>query len=156
MNRARIVPYADRVRRRREYLQQIAAARSLEAIGFAVAAVAGSLAVFFGMLFLLVWVLSDYDLGPGVARTCAAVLAITGGTATVGAIAGRFGSRSARRVEFVPPVGEQIAALPDEEILVRGAARESVKPEELVRPAENGPTPPEELLRSRGRGEPSE
>jgi len=43
-----------------------------------------------------------------------------------------------RSISYVPPAREQIAALPANEILVRGCDQPSARPEELLRAARNG------------------
>lgn len=60
--------------------------------------------------------------------------------------------KEALSIPYVPPVAEQVAALPAEEILVRGADPPVAMPEELLRAAQIGPTePPDELLRAEDR-----
>ena len=46
--------------------------------------------------------------------------------------------KEARRLVYVPPVAEQVAALPAEEILVRGSERPDAAPPELLRAAHSG------------------
>jgi hypothetical protein len=50
---------------------------------------------------------------------------------------------------YVPPVSQQVAALPDEEVLVRGSEQPSTTSDELLRAAQAGAqTQAEELLRA--------
>ncbi len=57
--------------------------------------------------------------------------------------------RKARMIPYVPPVREQIAALPAEDILVRGCDQPTASVNELLRAARAGGTEPaEELLRA--------
>ena len=65
-------------------------------------------------------------------------------------------SRAAGRIntninslDYVPPVHEQIAALPAEEVLLRGSDQPTAAPDELLRAARTGTaTDAEELLRA--------
>jgi hypothetical protein len=57
--------------------------------------------------------------------------------------------KDASAVLYVPPVAEQLAALPAEEILVRGSDQPAASPDELVRAsASTEETPTSELLRA--------
>ncbi len=59
-----------------------------------------------------------------------------------------------KSLPHVPPVSEQIAALPADEVLLRGSNAPAAAPEELLRPAGKQETPAEDLLRaSAGNGE---
>ena len=50
-------------------------------------------------------------------------------------------------IPYVPPVAEQLAALPANEILVRGSDEPAAAASELVRPASDRETVSDELLR---------
>ena len=52
----------------------------------------------------------------------------------------------ARSLSYVPPVAEQVAALPAEEILVRGSDLPAATPAELLRPAREGTETAAEVL----------
>lgn len=70
----------------------------------------------------------------------------------VGSVSARLWRHFARESEqlaYVPPVEEQIAALPVEEVLVRGADGPEATSSELLRPARSDPNPEgAELLRA--------
>lgn len=62
-------------------------------------------------------------------------------------------ANEAKSIPYVPPVAEQIAALPAEEILVRGSEQPAAPSGELLRAARAGiDTEPTELLRADLRG----
>ena len=57
--------------------------------------------------------------------------------------------RAIKRIEYVPPVAEQLAALPAADVLLRGSDQPAAAPDELLRPAHEGmETDAEELLRA--------
>ena len=57
--------------------------------------------------------------------------------------------RTNQEIPYVPPVAEQTAALPAEDILLRGSDRPAANPAELLRAAHAGMAGPAgELLRS--------
>lgn len=56
-------------------------------------------------------------------------------------------------IPYVPPIHDQIAALPAEEVLLRGSQASPAPQEELLRPAGKVETRAEELLRSASVGE---
>jgi hypothetical protein len=56
---------------------------------------------------------------------------------------------SARTLKYIPPVAEQLAALPAKEILVRGSDQPALAPDELLRAAREGEaTEARELMRA--------
>jgi hypothetical protein len=58
-----------------------------------------------------------------------------------------------QKIERVPPVAEQIAALPAQEVLLRSSSQSDATPEELLRAASAGAeTEAEELLRAESGG----
>ena len=58
-------------------------------------------------------------------------------------------SEKSRLLSYVPPVRKQIAALPAEEVLLRGSDQPGATPEELLRAAQfGGVLPVEELVRA--------
>ena len=61
--------------------------------------------------------------------------------------------KEARAIPYIPPVREQIAALPADEVLLRGSDQPAASPVELLRAAHDGTeTEAGELLRPTGRG----
>ena len=141
----------DRARRRRQYLLEKTTASTLAVVGCCIAFVFALVAVFFAVPFLFLLFLS-INMG-GVDLMFAAVyvfglLALAG----IAVLGGRLYSSSeqkARFMPYVPPVDEQIAALPAESILLRGSAVPTASPEELLRAARPGTVgASEELLRA--------
>ena len=66
-----------------------------------------------------------------------------------GWVIGLDNTRKAKSIPYVPSVADPLAALPADEILLRGSNQPSVRPDELLRPAQVGTeTAPEELLRA--------
>jgi hypothetical protein len=72
--------------------------------------------------------------------------------AVLAAVAYRIMKRAdarAKALTYVPPVAEQIAALPASDVLLRGSEQPIAAPEELLRAAQTGSeTASEELLRA--------
>lgn len=56
--------------------------------------------------------------------------------------------RMVRALAYVPPVAEQVSALPAKKILVRGSGALAALPNELLRANQPGPRAPEDLLRA--------
>ena len=80
------------------------------------------------------------------------ILLILGIASCMSLMAWRLSAKSAKSIPYVPPVREQIAALPAEAILVRGSDRPSATSEELLRAATSREAnPAEELLRAETR-----
>jgi hypothetical protein len=148
MNRSHVIPYEERVRLRREYLAKVATASTIQAVGACVAIVFGSFAVFFTLLFVLVSVLSDASLTPKLFAGFAGIFGMAAAPAAVGGLVYRFGDARARSISFVPRVGEQIASLPDREILVRGSAQSQIPADDLVRPVKAAISDSSDLLRT--------
>ena len=75
-----------------------------------------------------------------------------GGCTVAAQSAIRYSDKQAASVPYIPPVAEQLAALPAEVILVRESAKPTADPAELLTPAYAGVTDPaEELLRAEAR-----
>jgi len=113
-------------KRRRTYLWTKAAANTLAAIGTIVFFLFAALFVVFVALGLWTQLPSYF------------MLAVIGGISGVGGIVWRVSLNLARAVPHVPPVREQIASLPANEILVRSSAEPAALPEELLRAAQSG------------------
>jgi len=133
----------DLARKRREYLKHKAAANFQRTFG-----IACTIAALFGGLYAL-WLLvpmSDAALQELLVRVVLFVAAVIfmWGVSQVD-----LADRKDRRFPYVPPVAEQIAALPADEILVRGSAQPASTAEELLRAAQRGTAEPvEELLKA--------
>ena len=71
---------------------------------------------------------------------------------TLGAAVYRKAHDEAKVIPFVPPVAEQIANLPADEVLLRGSDQPASVPGELLRAAQEGTEiGPDELLRASGK-----
>lgn len=144
--------HTDRVKdagkRRREYVRKLAIALSV----IALVCVIGAFAVPAAMAAtILAMMLMPKSLSDGV-RIPLAVLATIGiPTFVLLRVILLYRSQvdKARGIAYVPPVAEQIAALPAESILVRGSEQPAAQPEELLRAAQSGAeTEAGELLRA--------
>jgi len=131
-------------KKRREYLGKKAGAEVLGAVTAVFALALGALA-----LVLMFAVLMN------IGNSGASLFFFAFLTVFIGAVAvytGRISSSSfeeARTLEYVPSAAEQLAALPAEDILVRGSDRPDAPAEELVRAASPaGVNAANELLRS--------
>lgn len=143
----------DRTRKRRDYLFRKARANTL-AYGVGCATVCLTLfaaAIGIPLLFFTVGV-AVYG-GDGRLATVVfglfVLLALVSGAAYCGSRLYQQCDRNARFIPYVPPVREQIADLPADEVLLRGADLPTAAVGELLRPAREGEvTASEELLRA--------
>ena len=135
----------DAAAKRREYLR--AKVGMVAIIGFGAALI---LAIAFVTLAVISNVFSRMHLMDiSIMVMCAVFLAIAGVLTYAGVDAVRIAHKQSAALPFVPPVDEQIAALPAVEILVRGSEPPAAQPEELLRAAQRGvETDPTELLRA--------
>lgn len=143
-----------RERKRQNYLLKRAGIYSISGICglFSSAGFAATALCVLGLLLTLNY--GDCDDSPcmsnwQVAGMCAPWI-VSGIFVGLGALVGCWKSSSAgAAVPYVPPVREQIAALPAEQILVRGTNGAAATPEELLRAVHNETTTPaEDLLRA--------
>jgi hypothetical protein len=124
----------DGARKRREYLWKKAAARLLQAIG-------GVTTVGCGLLWLLA--LAGTIVAIAVARSPLpsllaaglAALVCVGAATLIARGFWRASAEAAEAIPYVPPVAEQVAALPAKEVLVRGAHQPLDSTDELLRAA---------------------
>ena len=146
----------DPAKKRREYLQRIADARSASflwgctAMGLAMVAMSG-------FQFALDYnpnapthIVSDFQLlrsflGPIFDRVLPLFGMVPGTLAAAAVWASWFCRAKAREIDYVPTVAEQIAVLPASELLLRGSDETSTATCELLRVARMNPA--EDLLR---------
>jgi len=124
----------DLARKRREYLKHKAAANFQRTFG-----IACTIAALFGGLYAL-WLLvpmSDAALQELLVRVVLFVAAVI---FMLGVSQVDLAERKERRFPYVPPVAEQIAALPAEDILLRGSDQPAATTDELLRAAQAGTT----------------
>jgi len=125
----------DVVKKRREYLWLKTETHGLSFFGSAIAAVsvlASAAMIYLGLRLLL---------NAGVSADllfCLFFLSMTLSLGVLGVWLWRPSSKRANALAYVPPVAEQIAAMPAEEILVRGSEEPSAAPGELLRAARTG------------------
>lgn len=124
----------DPVAKRRTYLLAKAETGSMSCIGLcltlgfgllAIAAIFGAVAALFAIPLI----------GPGPALIGLMVSAVTGYLAYIGYQAMRTAARRSDEIVYVPPVREQVAALPADEVLLRGADQPASGPADLLRVA---------------------
>jgi hypothetical protein len=131
--------------KRQEYLRKILALRA-NMLFWGMSAITFCLFVF--LFVMAYWFLNDEQARPDVRILCAG-MAVLAAIAFVSFRSWRRSKHEAETIAYVPPVREQIAALPAEEILVRGSDQPAATPDELLRPArERAETGAEELLRA--------
>jgi hypothetical protein len=126
-------------KKRREYLLAKARCKTIGAVsGLVTLGIIALAVIIFGLAF------SCTDV-------CGALM-LAGNVAVLAAIPGAMWRKSAKfsaSLVYVPPVREQIAAFPAEEVLLRGSEQPTATPEELLRAAQVGSeTASEELLRA--------
>ena len=155
MNETHIEPVNDIAKKRREYLRKVSVATA--AVGTAgILSIAGILIAAIMWLGIYVF-LNYYAMGhfrpsrsSADTKVQAGILLVLSSLA-VGLISGlicRDQLRKKQEIEYVPPVAEQIAALPAEEILLRGSDQPAATSGELLRATHSATeTAPEELLR---------
>lgn len=150
MNQTRTKPTGDGAKRRREYVVKKAIANMLATLGCSAAFGLGMLAAILAVPFLFLLILSINYGGIDIifAAVYLVVLLILGGLALLGGRLYNTFEKQSRFMPYVPPVPDQIAALPAEEVLLRGSDPPSAAPDELLRAAHQGVvTPSDELLR---------
>src|SRR5205807_2266285 len=133
-------PVEDREAKRRRYLVRKATANTLAFIGCGTAFCFVLLAVFFAVpfLFLLFLSMNRGGLDAGFAAGYVFGLLVLVGLASLGGRLYRTSEQAARFMPYVPPVDDQVAALPAEEVLVRGSAEPTDPSKELLRAAHEG------------------
>jgi hypothetical protein len=132
----------DPAKKRREYLVRINQA-GIGAVLFGILTLVLTLIAFVMILYALVL---PYDLeGDDPGPTPVQHVAITWSTIAVviafGCCSAVVCARNCKRIEatiYVPPVLEQVAALPAEAVLMRGSEEPTAAPEELLRAAREG------------------
>lgn len=118
----------DAARKRREYLRSVAQAELAAGVALSVAVVFGLVSACSLFVALLLW-----SMGNATGISLAIGLVLYAFVSFGGWKYRQAYARKARSIPYVPPVAEQIANLPAEEILVRGAEEPTVTPEELLR-----------------------
>ena len=136
-------PREDAAKKRREYLAKLAIAQAngsfalLLMILFMVA----------GLWFSLELALSLFREKPSGQFLFAAIVCV--GATTNGWMKHQEYTKRAKSLPYVPPVAEQLANLPADEVLLRGSDQPSAAPDELLRAAHEGTdTPADQLLRA--------
>jgi len=143
---------ADLAKKRRENLMKKSRANTMLCVGFILLLLFGVSTLFFGMATLY----SLQSLTMSISSPLTAIISAIGMTAFCCPLAYFFGIRIMKKagndmaeLRYVPPVRDQLAALPAEEILVRGSGQPAATPEELLRAARAGTADArEELLRA--------
>lgn len=139
----------DLAKKRRKYLAKTTAVKTTLAVGVVIT-------ILFGYLFALVLLGSAMACVQALTMGSATqywwillvALALSGAPMSFGMWLWRSSSKQMRSLAHVPPVAEQIATLPDEEILVRGSDEPAATADELLRAAQAGTVQPaKELLR---------
>jgi hypothetical protein len=138
----------DVARRRREYLWK-------KAVAVATAVTAGAVSAVFALTTLCALLrLSTMLSGLSNLVTAVLVLPIYGSLAVLAIRSATWCRASVERsrlLRYVPPVREQISALPADEVLVRASAEPAASPGELLRVSTGWTAPNEELVRPFGR-----
>lgn len=143
----------DRAKLRREYLWKKTTSNLQMLVGIALLLVGGPLALFFLAVLLVAVVLcrNDMDLLWHVGRL--QIMLYASGFLLMGALSYTghktclFAAKKSVGLAYVPPVDEQIATLPVNEVLLRASQVSAASPEELLRPAGRQETNAKELLR---------
>lgn len=148
MNDAPVRIVVDGARKRRKYLLARAAVGAMGCSGVGIVIGFGFLTLVCALSIPFVLVLLQLC-GPAVLVLCIASTAVNGALTLLGIRAVREANQRAAEMSYIPPIREQIAALPDEGILLRGSDQPAAVPEELLRPADSGShTADENLLRA--------
>lgn len=128
----------DAVKKRQDYLRKRAVANTLQLVGAVTTIGCG-----------LIWLLSLVGIIAGVSASLSLLPALLGagllalpslGAATL--LASGFwhsSAEAAKSIPYVPPVHEQLAALPADEVLLRGSRQPAAAPDELLRAADPVP-----------------
>lgn len=139
---------SDPAARRRQYLAKKAGIAVLMVVAVLVGAI-GALAFLYYLPYLNLGPLRHLWVG-GVSISVPTVLAVGvafGAFVITTRRAAKDLSAKSRSIPYVPPIREQIAALPDEVILVRASDQPAAEPGELLRAARSTTaTPDAELL----------
>jgi len=140
MNQMHKGPIQDAAKKRRGYLRR-KTRLSFEAI------ISGGLAAFCALLGLIFWLMIPPNLESSTGILCVEAVIVA---LTVVCVRQCYSAwKDVSAVLYVPPVAEQLAALPAEEILVRGSDPPAASPDELVRASASiEETPASELLRA--------
>lgn len=133
---------------RREYVAQTAGAHIRMMLGVGMMIVCGILGLLnlFVTLVLLIGILVPSVRGLIAISLYSTMIFVC--LSAFGCYIAMSADRKLSSVPYVPPVSEQLAALPAEEILLRGSQASPASPQELLRPAGKQETPAEELLRA--------
>lgn len=148
----------DRVKMRREYLEDKTAAAAQRIAGIVLTVFCTLAAFVYGisaLLQIVVWTLVRNLYMPTETMITRLVLLLL---FSLGAFLGLHIFRTAeweKSISYVPPVREQLPTLPAEEVLLRGSQTSPAAPEQLLRAAGSEQTPAEELLRAAPDGYPS-
>jgi hypothetical protein len=153
MNQTHKRPREDAAKKRREYLWNTTKNNAIAMTSILAAVCLGFLSVaFFIGLLLSIGMLSFGMLHDAEYRTVGLIgVAFCGFGAFITGWISYYCAMTAKSTPcppYVPPVAEQIAALPADEVLLRGSDQPEATPGELLRAAREGTeTGPEELLR---------
>ena len=139
-------PKADAAKMRRAYLWVSTETRGLGFFGSVIAVLSvltsATLIYIFARLLLNAGDLADIS-------TCVLFLLLSVSLGPLGVKLWQLTSKRAKTMPYVPPVADQIAALPAEDILVRGSGQPAAASGELLRAAQVGGTSDAtELLRA--------
>jgi hypothetical protein len=147
-NQTHLQPIEDAAKKRRKYLRERTQANMVAAVALGIAIVfALPLLFVFGTFFLSLLTSGRI---PDVVSIVYGflILGLFGGPACLAWIIRQHFTRKAASLLYVPPVSEQIAALPADEILLRGSDMPAAAQGELLRPVREGTeTEAGELLR---------
>lgn len=116
------------LKRRSIYLARVAQAQMMAGIGLTIAILFGTITLLAAFVNFII--IPSGGINPVAVIFLACVCSITAG----GWKLRQREARRARSIPYVPPVREQIAALPADEILVRGSDQPAAGQEELLRP----------------------
>jgi hypothetical protein len=151
MRKERSKPMDDPAKKRQQYVRKKVTAGTL-ALLFGCLAVGGGLFAAWFAYVLVTWEEhpehTGYGLHPDLLVSGFPLWAVPTAVALFGWWHSYASVKEVRLLPYVPPVAEQIDALPVDQVLVRGSEQPAASPAELVRaslPTEQ--TAPEELLR---------
>ena len=145
-NQAHKEPKEDAAKKRREYLRLKTETKSL---GFFGTTVAAASVLTTATLIYIGFRILRYTGELAAFWSCLLCLLLTLSAGVLGIWLWRLASLRADTLVYVPPVREQLAALPADEVLLRGSDLPAARPDELLRAAQAGmETAPQVLLRA--------
>jgi hypothetical protein len=126
------VPLKDLAKKRRRYIVARFGTRAAGCAGAAIAVIFGVTTIIV-LLSIVAWD-GRSDAVNTMREMCAALL--TAGVTCLGIKAAQDANDRIFRMPYVPPAGEQVAALPAVEVLLRSSDEPAAAPEELLRAAQ--------------------